>query len=137
MLSKLGYALLAIVTAQPALRQRPRDSARAQDTTLVGLWQSKRWFGPEVRGELRITHSGDRWQATIGSRTAEVHVAHDSASFDLPSAAKFRGHIIRNGAAIMGHWIEPARRTASPIVLASCGSGCYSGVVQPYNDEFT
>ncbi len=122
----------AILTSTMSL-----GAALAQDTTLVGLWQSKRWFGPELRGELRITHSGDRWQVSIGSRTAQVRVAHDSVSFELPSAAKFKGHIIRNGASIIGQWIEPARRIATPIVLASCGSGCYSGVVQPYDEEFT
>ena len=37
-------------------------AARAQDTSLVGLWYAKRYFGPEVRGELLLQRTGDRWQ---------------------------------------------------------------------------
>lgn len=115
----------------------PLGLARAQDTTLVGLWKSKRWFGPEVRGELRLTGSGDHWQASIGARTAQVRVAHDSMSFSLASSATFKGRVTRSGATITGQWIEPGRRVAMPLVLVSCGMGCYSGRVQPYDDEFT
>ena len=75
--------------------------------------------------------------ATIASRTAPVRVTSDSVFFDLPSAAKFKGHFIRSGAAIMGQWIDPARRLAMPVVLESCGSGCYYVMIQPQDDEFT
>ena len=104
--------------------------ACAQDTTLAGLWQSKRWFGPDARGELRITRVADRWQAAIASRSANVRVSHDSMSFELPAAANFKGRILSNGSMI-GQWIEPDRRIAMPLVFASCGSGCYSTVVNP------
>lgn len=106
-------------------------AARAQDTSLVGLWYAKRYFGPEVRGELIVQRSGDRWQASIGARTAEVRVVRDSVSFDLPSAAAFKGRIARDSGSIMGQWTEPQRRIAMPLMLASCGTGCYSGRVQP------
>ena len=109
----------------------------AQDSSLVGLWASKRWFGPEVRGELIVERSGDRWLASIGARSAEVRVAHDSVSFELPSAATFRGRLARNGAAVVGQWIDRERRNATPLVLASCGAGCYSGHVEPMESEFT
>jgi CubicO group peptidase (beta-lactamase class C family) len=125
-------AALSILLAFTALR-----AAHAQDTSLVGLWSSKRYFGPEVRGELIVQRTGDRWLASIGARTADVRVARDSVSFDLPSAAKFKGQIARNSASIMGQWIEPQRRIAMPLTLASCGTGCYSGRVQPLDEEFT
>ena len=111
--------------------------AHAQDSSLVGLWYSKRYFGPEVRGELRITRLGDAWKATIGARSATARVTRDSVFFDLPSAARFKGHFIRSGSAIMGQWIEPARRIAMPVVLEPCGSGCYSAMIRPQDDEFT
>jgi hypothetical protein len=52
-------------------------TAGAQDTSLVGLWSSKRYFGPEVRGELIVQRTGGRWQASIGARTADVRVARE------------------------------------------------------------
>ena len=112
-------------------------AAPAQDTSLVGLWYAKRYFGPEVRGDLIVQRTGDRWQASIGARTADVRVSRDSVSFDLPSAAKFTGRIARNGASITGQWIEPQRRMAMPLTLASCGAGCYMARVQPLDEEFT
>ncbi|HZO17354.1 MAG TPA: hypothetical protein VFB46_00105, partial [Gemmatimonadaceae bacterium] len=113
------------------------DAAHAQDTSLVGLWYAKRWFGPEVRGELIVQRTGNRWQASIGARTADVRVARDSVSFDLPAAAAFKGRMARDGTSIVGQWIEPQRRIAMPLTLASCGAGCYTARVQSLDDEFT
>ena len=112
-------------------------AARAQDTSLVGLWYAKRYFGPEVRGDLIVERAGGRWQASIGARTADVRVTRDSVSFELPSAARFKGRIARNGAAIVGQWIEPQRRMAMPLTLTPCGADCYTGRVQPLDEEFT
>jgi CubicO group peptidase (beta-lactamase class C family) len=112
------------------------STAAAQDTSLVGLWHAKRWFGPEVRGELLLLRSGDRWQAHIGPRTADVRMARDSVSFDLPSGGTFKGRRIRNGGAIEGQWIQ--RRTAMPLTLTPCGTGgCYAGLIRPLEDDFT
>lgn len=112
------------------------------DTSLVGLWYAKRWFGPELRGELRLVRKGDRWEASIGPRTATANVGRDSVFFDLPSGGTFRGRLKRNGAALDGHWIQPptmrtGRRHATPVVFTPCGAGCFSGNVQPFEDEFT
>ena len=91
--------LLAGLNGVPAI-------ACAQDTNLAGLWHSKRYFGPEVRGRLEVRQVGPRWQATIGSRVAPVRVYRDSVSFELPAAADFRGRIAAGN--IVGHWIERA-----------------------------
>jgi CubicO group peptidase (beta-lactamase class C family) len=109
--------------------------AHAQDTAIVGLWASKRWFGPEVHGQLIVERTGNRWRASIGARAAEARVSHDSVSFEMPSAATFRGRIVRNASAIEGQWIEP-RRIAMPLVLAPCGIGCYAARVEPMENEF-
>ena len=111
------------------------SGAYAQDTTLVGLWQSTRYTAPAVRGELIITRTGNQWQATIGSRSAPVRIAGDSVHFELPSAAKFKGHFIRGRDAIMGQWID--KQLATPVVMASCGTGCYSATIDPQPNEFT
>lgn len=111
------------------------SAAHAQDTTLVGLWQSTRYTAPAVRGELRITRNADRWQAEIGARTAVALVVGDSVHFDLPGAAKFIGHFIRGRASIMGQWIEG--RTAAPVVMRACGTGCYSTIIDSQGAQFT
>ena len=113
--------------------------AQAQDTSLVGLWQSKRYFGPEVRGTLTLRQSGGRWQAVIGPRTAEVRVRGDSVSFDLPSASRFTGGFAPGRATIVGQWAEQRRRITMPVVLTRCeaGPGCYTGQVTPVDEEFT
>jgi CubicO group peptidase (beta-lactamase class C family) len=112
-------------------------NAQAQDTSLAGLWYSKRHFGPEVRGTLELTRRGEHWRASIGARTADVRMNRDSVSFDLPSAAYFRGRLARDRASIVGQWMEPRRRIAMPVVLASCGTGCYRATIDPLEDEFT
>src|SRR5688572_2865773 len=131
-MKKQRAAVLSLLLACTAL-----DVAHAQDTSLVGLWFAKRWFGPEVRGELIVQRTGDRWRASIGARTAEFRVARDSVSFDLPAAAAFKGRMARNSSAIVGQWIEPQRRLAMPLTLTSCGTDCYTARVQPLDDEFT
>ena len=113
----------------------PFGTGWAQDTALVGLWQSTRYTAPPVRGELRITRNADRWQAEIGSRSAVVRVTGDSVHFDLPSAAKFIGHFVRGRTSIMGQWVEG--RIATPVVLTSCGTACYSAVIEPQAAQFT
>src|SRR5687767_10392107 len=85
----LSLALVACVTTAPA-----------QDTSLVGLWQSKRYFGPEVRGRLELRQEGERWSATIGSRTAQVRVRNDTLSFDLPASNTFKGRLARDRGSI-------------------------------------
>ena len=117
----------------------PLAHAAAQDSDLEGLWYSKRYFGPEVRGALELTQTGGRWRASIGARTADVRVARDSVSFDLPAAGYFTGRLSRDRRSIAGHWFEPHRRVAMPVVLLACGNAgsCYSTEIRPLEDEFT
>lgn len=118
-------------------------SAAAQtDTSLAGVWYAKRRFGPDLRGELRLVRTGDRWQASIGARTTTAYVGADSLYFDFPSGGTFRGRVHRGGSSMSGHWIQPrtmrtGRRQAAPVELAPCGAGCFFGDVRPLDDEFT
>jgi CubicO group peptidase (beta-lactamase class C family) len=114
----------------------------AQDTALAGLWRAGHWFGPELRGELVLARTANRWDASIGGRKAEARVARDSVYVDFPSGGTFTGRVARNGTSVVGHWIQPraaesGRRYATPLVLAPCGTGCYSGNVRPMEDAFT
>lgn len=113
--------------------------AHAQDQDLEGLWQSKRIFGPEVRGKLEIRQEGNRWQATIGARLADVRVTNDTVSFDLPYANSYQGRFSKDRASIVGQWIDYRRRVTMPVVLTRCANapGCYSANVEPVDEEFT
>ena len=129
---RVVMALLLLVTSG-------RSVACAQDTSLAGLWQSKRIFGPEVRGRLELRQNGESWQATIGARSAAVRVDRDSMSFDLPGANSFKGRVARDRNSIIGQWIDYRRRVTMPVVLGRCdsGPGCYVANVQPVDEEFT
>lgn len=116
--------------------------AGAQDTSLVGLWEAKRRYGPDLRGELVLRGDGSTWRATIASRATDVHVIRDSVYVDFPNGGTFIGHFARNRATIRGNWFQPrmmatGMRTAMPLMLASCGRGCYSARVEPLEDAFT
>jgi CubicO group peptidase (beta-lactamase class C family) len=120
----------------------PAVAAAQVDTSLVGLWQAKRWFGPELRGALRLVRTGNRWEASIGPRTVAAYVGRDSVFFDIPAGGAFRGRLKPDGSSMNGHWIQPptmrtGRRHATPVVLTACGAGCFAGNVQPFEDEFT
>jgi CubicO group peptidase (beta-lactamase class C family) len=106
-----------------------------QPVDLTGLWQAKRHLGPEVRGTLTIDRANGAWHASIAGRTALMRMNRDSVSFQLPDGDRFVGRVNPKRKAIVGHWIQ--QRTASPVTLASCGSGCYRGEVVPLDQEFT
>jgi CubicO group peptidase (beta-lactamase class C family) len=117
-------------------------SARAQED-LVGLWQAKGRFGPDVAGRLVVERAEGAWRASVAGRTAGVRVAHDSVSFDLPDGSgAFIGRIEGRPERVTGHWIQPRTvgdgfRYATPLILQRCGDGCFAGTVAPRADEFT
>ncbi len=113
----------------------------AQDTSLAGLWQSKRWFGPELRGELLLTRTGTAWRAAVMGRVVPATVNGDSISFDFPSGGSFTGVFSARRDSVRGQWAQAAAynfsRYASPSILLSCGTGCYRGRIDPLEDTFT
>jgi predicted permease len=128
----------AVVFAMVLVPQR----LNAQDTTLAGLWRARQWYGPELRGELRLERTASGWSAAIAGRATDAQVMRDTVRFDFASGGSFVGQRVRNGSAVAGHWIQPrtrltGRRHATPVTLASCGSGCFSGNVNPMEDPFT
>jgi CubicO group peptidase (beta-lactamase class C family) len=117
---------------------------------LVGLWEAKRHFGPDVRGRLVILATGlpdqphpKTWRATIAARTATVHLDGDMMSFTLPDrSGAFIGTLDTSTATIRGHWIQPPTwlkggEVASPLSFVSCGANCFAAEVVPLNDEYT
>ncbi|HEU0300289.1 MAG TPA: serine hydrolase [Longimicrobium sp.] len=110
---------------------------------LAGLWYAKARFGPDVAGRLVLDRPAGEWRASIAGRTAAVRVANDSVSFDLPDGSgSFIGRLDARRGQVIGHWIQPPLvtegwRSASPVVLESCGAGCFAGTAAPRAEEFT
>jgi CubicO group peptidase (beta-lactamase class C family) len=117
--------------------------AQAVPPDLVGLWEAKRRFGPDVAGRLVVDRPAGEWRASIAGRTAAVRVANDSVAFDLPDGSgTFVGRLDSGEGRITGHWIQPRTvtdgfRYASPIALESCGASCFAGTIVPRADELT
>ena len=139
-----SFMVTAIAHAQASADRRHP----ARD--LVGLWEAKRRFGPDVRGRLVIMATGlpdqphpRSWRATIAGRTAGVDLVGSAMSFRLrDQSGSFIGTLDTSNATIVGHWIQPTTwlkggEVASPLSFVSCGSNCFAADVAPMNDEYT
>ena len=126
--------ILFFVSALPLVA--PVRSHCQLPTNLIGLWEARRHFGPEVRGKLVIDDVAGQWRASIAGRIVAARVARDSISFDLPdSTGSFTGRFDRARKRITGQWIQS--RSATPLTLTACGSNCYSGEAIGLDQEFT
>lgn len=128
MMCRTVRAWLLVALPGLALAQQPTD--------LSGLWQAKKHLGPELRGTLTVDRTREGWRASIMGQTTPVHMSRDSVGFLLPSGDAFTGHVNARRHALVGHWLQ-GKRTASPLVLASCGADCFRGEVVPLDEEFT
>jgi CubicO group peptidase (beta-lactamase class C family) len=102
---------------------------------LSGLWGAKKWFGPEVRGQLIVERTGSGLVADIAGRHAQVAEKGPELSFALPgNEGAFSGRF-EGPAVIRGHWIYAS--SASPVVLGAIGAARWAGQVDPSQDEFS
>ena len=123
--------VLISVTAPLHIATAQSNSARE----LVGLWESKRRFGPDIRGTLFITQRKGEWQAEIAGRVAPVKLAGDEIAFELPDGnGAFRGKFNARRTKIAGHWIQ---YYASPVTLTKSGQNLWRGTVSPLDDMMT
>jgi CubicO group peptidase (beta-lactamase class C family) len=138
--------LLAVPFAIATVVGRTRSASAGQKTTsaarpdsasnLVGLWEAKRFLGPEVRGRLVIDRVGSQWRAAIAGRTVVARVLGDTLSFELPnSAGSYTGRFDRARSRISGQWIQ--NEYATPLTLNTCGSSCFQGDVIALDDQYT
>jgi len=107
---------------------------------VVGLWAAKRYFGPDLKGNLTIERTGGGWRAEIAGRSAAVKVAKGEVTFEIPDGGSFRGKM--EGDRITGHWIQPRTASAgmtfaSPSTLRKQADGRWRGVVVPLDDQMT
>jgi CubicO group peptidase (beta-lactamase class C family) len=134
-------AVIALSAAPGAGQQSPSPAVQPlQD--LSGLWSAKKWFGPEVRGQLIIERTGRGVWADIAGRAVQVTQKGQELSFELPSEAGGFSGRFEDPDVIRGHWIRGRTavsygRSASPVVLRAIGPGRWSGTVDPAEEEFS
>jgi CubicO group peptidase (beta-lactamase class C family) len=143
----LPFALSRMGTASPSDTGAPAGPPEPPGTRssdgLVGLWEAKRRFGPDVRGTLFLRRDAAEWRAEIAGRVVGAEVEGDSIVFALPGGqGDFRGELEPGGGRIVGHWIqgrtvESGLRYASPVTLARHAEGEWRGEVVPIDDAHT
>jgi len=107
---------------------------------LVGLWETTRRLGPEVRGELTLTKKGDGWRAEIAGFAVDARLANDLIHVEIPgNRGSFRGAVQKGGQTIRGFWTQPGvaflgNRFSSPVVLDRLGEDRWRGRVVPLED---
>jgi len=131
----IAVAVLFSVCAadQTGGQETPATAPSLQD--LTGLWGAKKWFGPEMRGQLLIERTPNGLVADIAGHHTRVAENGPELSFQLPgNQGAFSGRF--EGAAIIrGHWVY--KSSASPVVLKPFGSTTWAGLVDPAPDEFS
>ena len=91
-----------------ALAPHVAGAQATSDSSLVGLWTAKKYFGPYVRGRLVVDRRGGEWRAEIAGRSAPVRTAGDTVSFALPGVGgSFTGRFDSRRSTIAGQWVQP------------------------------
>jgi CubicO group peptidase (beta-lactamase class C family) len=129
--------LLATIPDAPG-QQRP-----TAPESLIGLWGSEQFLGPQVRGELIIDGRGARWLARIAGFEVPIERSDFAVRFVLPNGAgEFRGQLSSDSKTLTGHWIQPAsniffQRYATPIELRNAAPSVWTGVVRPLDERIS
>src|SRR5215210_4716151 len=130
-----ALSLLCIILLAGSAPVLAQDSSATAD--LSGLWSAKKWFGPDVRGELIIERTSNGLLADIAGREGRVTQKGQELTFELPGkegsfSGRFEGPRL-----IRGHWLRKDRPSASPVMLKADRSGKWLGAVDPGDDEFS
>ena len=139
----MKQATIGMLAAVLAVLGTEGASAQAtQDADLVGLWEAKRHFGPEVRGELVLFPREGGLVADIAGFAVPVTSDKDSIRFELPDQrGTFRAKAATPGQDIAGFWIQP-RSTISGLTHATqvtlrWANGRWSGEVKALDQVFS
>ncbi|HKP76234.1 MAG TPA: serine hydrolase [Longimicrobiaceae bacterium] len=138
MISRARCCVVAALTAACAMAATElRAQAADPDSGLVGLWKAKRRFGPEARGPLLLTRSGNGYTADFMGFAVPARMSGGELAFELPDGlGRFRGKP-RPGGGFRGLWSPGEINTATPVTLLPDGPGRWAGQVVPLDDEQT
>jgi CubicO group peptidase (beta-lactamase class C family) len=134
----LGF-VAAVVLLPRTLLMRAANAQAGSAKELIGLWEAKRRFGPDIRGTLFVVQSEGAWRAEIAGQFAPVKFDGDSVSFEMADGkSKFLGNFDRQRTKIVGHWLQLGGvefgTLASPVTLTKYGRGGWRGNVVPLDD---
>lgn len=134
--NKLVLATSVLLFSQLAFGHQTATAQANPAKGLIGLWEAKRRFGPDIRGTLLIRQTGGRWWAEIAGHCAPVRMAGDTITFEMPDGkGSFKGRIAAGRSKVVGHWIQPGTDEggpfASPVTLAKAGRDGWQGSVTP------
>src|SRR6476620_11919728 len=111
-----ALAQLCLLAGPAPIRAQNSSAAAAAASTadLSGLWSAKKWFRPDVRGELIIERTSYGLLADIAGREAPVTQKVQRLTFELPGKeGSFSGRFEGPGL-IRGLWLRKDRPSASP-----------------------
>lgn len=134
----LVIALASLLMTGPVVATATDSAAE-----LVGLWEAKGQFGPEVQGALTLTRTGAQWSAEIGGYESTFRDNNGLIEFQIEGdRGGFRGRLDSDGKRLEGHWIQPGTistglQVASPVVFEAVGKDRWRGQVIPLPDDFT
>lgn len=143
----LGAALLSVGVHGPskAEEQNTEGSSTVPRAIWDGVWVAERNFGPRLDGPVTLYRSGENWNAKMQGDTVKVEIneAEDGSlnwSFAFFDQGRFVGRQTNAGAAIDGHWVQPAGTVqyyplAIPVSLQPTGSDAFHGVIKPLPQE--
>jgi CubicO group peptidase (beta-lactamase class C family) len=135
--------LLILFPALISAISRPVTAQLNATRELVGLWEAKRRFGPDIRGPLVIRRASAGLDAEIAGFHTTVQTAGNGISFELPgNKGRFEGKFDVRRTKITGHWIQPVtvqsgNRFASPVTLTKDRQNIWRGEVSPLDDAMT
>ncbi len=144
---RISVALVVLITTllpPIPMQAQSQQIAVANPATddLVGLWGHESIAGPEIRGELTLTHDTGRWVASIGGFEVTATLSHDTLSVVLPGGqGEFRCGIPATPKAIRGFWLQPQgqlpARYASLVTLSYVSKDVWRGVVAPLDERWS
>jgi CubicO group peptidase (beta-lactamase class C family) len=133
---------LLAASAGPSAAQQAAPAPGQSLADLSGLWGARKWFTPDVRGQLVIKRTQAGLRADIAGRYASVSRKGSELAFDLPGdQGRFTGRF-EDAGTIRGHWIPAPTavsygRSASPVLLKAIGPGIWAGTVDPGEEKFS
>lgn len=112
-------------------------------TNLIGVWEGKRIFGPELKGQLVLTKNDQNYFAEIGPYKIKGSESKDLVLFEFPQGlGALRARLSDGTLTGEGHWVQPGNvangnRFASPVALKPLKENVWQGWVVPLQDQFT
>ena len=140
--SRVILATLFLLFSQPVFGQQTAPVQANSANELIGLWEAKRRFGPDIRGTLLIKQGKGGWWAEIAGHSVQAKLAGEAITFELPGGKNaFQGRFEERRMKIVGHWTQPGTDEggpfASPVTLTRDRHGVWRGYVSPIDSAMT